>query len=297
MAAKIFITGATGAVGRALVRALVRRGKEVRAGVHTPEKFEYIRMSGVEMARLEFGDNSTIDKALLDIKSVFLLTPFAREQVEFARRIIDRASQLGVEHVVKLSIMGADDEPGTQFTRWHKQAEKYIEKSGIPYTFLRPNSFMQNFIRYIQPTGNFIYLPLDNAQVSYIDVRNIADIASEILISGKEHFGNSYELTGPEALSGDDVADILTSVTDNHIGFVNIAEETAGHVLESLGTPHWMAEGMLELYRMQRSGRNAIISPVIEEITGKKPKTFEKFADEYSNVFKTIIQQEHQFHK
>jgi len=296
MAAKILVTGATGSIGRALIRDLLNRGKEVRAGVHTPEKFEYIKTTGVELAHLEFGDNLTIDRALVDIDSLFLLTPFAREQVEYERRVVDRALLSGVKHVVKLSIVGAQDEPGTQFTRWHGQAENYLKYSGLPYTIIRSNIFMQNYIRFVQPTANFIYLPLDNALVSYVDVRNVAEAISEILIAGKEHFGKIYEITGPQSLSADDIAQILTSVTNHHISFINIPEETALHVLESIGTPVWMARGMLELYSLQRLGRNSFVSHFYEDLLAKKPLSFERFAYEFANVFKAIIQHEHPIH-
>lgn len=248
------------------------------------------------MAYLEFGDNLTIDRALVDIDSLFLLAPFAREQVEYERRVLDRALLSGVKHVVKLSIIGAQDEPGTQFTRWHGQAEAYLKHSGLPYTILRSNIFMQNFIRYIQPTANFIYLPLDNALVSYVDVRNVAEVISEILIAGKEHFGKIYELTGPQALSTEEVAQILTSVSNHHISFIDIPDDTAFHVLESIGTSEWMAKGMLELYSLQRSGRNSFISPFYEDLLAKKPLSFERFAFEFASVFKAIIQHEHPIH-
>ncbi len=293
MAGKILVTGATGSVGKVLVNEIVKRGKEVRAGIHTPDKYDYIKTSGVEAVPLEFGDFATIDKALQDIKSLFLITPIAREEVEFARRMIDRARMWGVEHIVRLSMLNADDMPGTQFTRWHRLAESYIEESGIPYTFIRPNAFMQNFLRYIQPSGSFIAMPLDNQKVSYIDVRDIGAVGAEVLMGGKDFFGCTLELTGPDAITMDDVTNALSSEIRSHIGYVSISEDTARHIFESIGTADWMAEGLLELYNMQREGNNSIVTSTIEDILDRKPIPFDKFTRDNMNVFIAIVKHEH----
>lgn len=293
MSAKILVTGASGAIGRIIIHDMVNRGKEVRAGVHSEEQFNLVKMTGVELTRLEYGDFSTIDHALQEIESLFLITPYAREQVEYAKRMIDRALLFGVSHIVYVSIMGAEQEPGTQFGRWHRRIEKYLQSQSVASTILRPNVYMQNFLRFIQPSGGLVYVPLNGAGVSYIDVRDVATVASEVLIAGKEHFGNTYELTGPFPLTMDDVADILSEAVGSHVGYINISEETAKHIMESLGTPGWMAEGILELYAMQRNGINSTISGSVEEITGRKPVPFDQFAYDYADVFKAIVQHEH----
>ena len=155
MKAKILVTGATGVVGSNIIKTLVRNNIAVRASVHKPEKTNYIKAPGVEAVKLEFGDFATIDAALQGIETLLLITPFAREQVEFARRMIDRALLFGVEHIIDLSIMGAQQEPGTQFSRWHRRVEKYIQHSTNGFTIVRPNVYMQNFLRYLQPFGGF----------------------------------------------------------------------------------------------------------------------------------------------
>ena len=293
MAAKILVTGATGSVGKALINELVEKGKEVRAAIHTPEKYDYIKTSGVEPVSLEFGDFATIDRALQDIESLFLITPIAREEVEFARRIVDRARMWGVGHIVRLSMLNAEDIPGTQFTRWHRQAEYYIEESGIPYTFIRPNAYMQNFLRYVQPSGSFIAMPLDNKKVSYIDVRDIGAVGAEVLIGGKDFFGRTLELTGPDPITMDDVTDALSKEIRSHIGYISIPEDIARHIFESIGTPDWMAEGLLELYALQREEKNSIVTSTVEDITGRKPQAFDKFARDYMNAFIAIVKHEH----
>ncbi len=295
MAGNILVTGATGLVGTALIKELYKRNrKEVRAAFHTGSVTSMLKTYSSEQIRLEFGDFSTIDRAFQGITSLFLVTPFAREQVEFARRMIDRALLFGVDHIVNLSILGAQQEPGTQFTRWHRRIEKYLENCGVAYTILRPNIYMQNFLRYAQPSGGFIYLPLNNAKVSYIDVADVATVAAEVIIAGKPHYAQTYELTGPQALTVDDVTHIISSAVGSHIGYIPISEETALHIMESLGIPAWKAKGMLELYSMQREGKNEMVSSTTETLCNCKPTSFEEFVYKNVSTFKEIVHHEHQ---
>ena len=112
-------------------------------------------------------------------------------------------------------------------------------------------------------------------------------------MEGRKHWGNTYEITGSRALTLDDVADCISYAIGSHIGYIPISEDTARHVLESLGTPAWMANGLLELYSMQRSGQNAGISTTFEQVTGKQPIQFEQFVKDSISVFKAIVQHEH----
>ena len=294
MAAKILVTGATGSLGRLVVKHLAHKGKAVRAGVHSPEKAEYVRMAGVEIVPLEFGDFASIDRALEGIATIFLLTPAVREQVEFTRRMVDRCQLWGTERVVRLSIRGANLIPGTQITRWHHQSEMYIRDSGIPFTFVRPNALMQNFLTHVQPAGSFMYMPLDISRVSYVDIRDVALFCAEVICAAPDQVKSVLELTGPDALSMEQVAQVITEVVGHHIGYINTPQETIAHFLESAGNPEWLAFAMAELYSLwgQREFYEIDTSD-FERMLGRKPHTFLKFCIDYAAIFKAIVQQEH----
>jgi uncharacterized protein YbjT (DUF2867 family) len=296
MASGILITGATGGIGRNLVRILSEKGITVRAGIHTESKSNRVKYPQVEMVKLNFEDITSIDFSLQGIKTLFLLTPIAREQVEYARRMIDRAKLFGVEHIVNISIMSSEVEPGTQITRWHRRIERYLERIDIAFTIVKPNMYMQNFLRFMQPSGGIIFLPLNDAAVSYVDVRDIARFSAAIILEGPIHYGKQYEVTGPAALSIDSVADIISCVTRQHVGYIPLQEQTARHVMESLGIPSWMAVGMLELYAQQRIGLNNRVSKVIDAITGIPAVSFEQFVYDHLEFFKCIINREHQIY-
>jgi uncharacterized protein YbjT (DUF2867 family) len=112
-----------------------------------------------------------------------------------------------------------------------------IEESGIPFIFLRPNDFMQNFVNFYSPTiksNNGLYLPAGDAKVSFVDVRDIAATAVKTLTDDGK-LGKAYTITGPEALSYFQVAEILTSVTGKKISYINVSEEDTRVGLKARG--------------------------------------------------------------
>jgi uncharacterized protein YbjT (DUF2867 family) len=295
MKSHILVTGASGRVGQYLVKSLAMKGIVVRAGIREGEARKF-NVSDVEVIELNFEDLLLIDRSLEGIRTLFLVTPIAREQVEFARRMIDRSLSCGVEHIVTISIMGSELEPGTQITRWHRRIERYLEKSGIAYTILKPNMYMQNFLRFMQPSGGFLLLPLNSAKVSYIDARDVAAVAEKTIIDNVNHVDKVYEITGPYSLSLENVAEVITNVTGHHVGYIPLEEETALHVMESLGFPTWIARVLIELYEQQRMGHNEQVTNTLAEILGRKALPFEIFAHDHTEQLKNIVEHQQYTH-
>ena len=208
-----------------------------------------------------------------------MLTPFSADMVDISVQLVSNASNFGIQHIVKLSVMGADAEPGITLSRWHREVEVCIEESGIPYTFLRPNSFMQNFVNYdaemIRTQGE-LYQPVGEGRVSFIDARDVGAVTAE-LITTDGHEGMAYTVTGPEAISYAQAADILSRVMDKEILFVDISEDDAQQGMKGTGMPDWMIESILELAGLIRNGYMSTVTSMVEDITGVKPGTFEKF--------------------
>jgi uncharacterized protein YbjT (DUF2867 family) len=129
------------------------------------------------LVEIEYGNPETVKEALKGIDKLFLLTPTDPKMLDFTSNLVNGAKERDVKHIVKLSHIRAnpDDEPQINITRLHRQAEKIIEESGIPFTFLRPNFFIQNFVNfYLGKNQNSIYLPARDGKVSFVDVRDIA---------------------------------------------------------------------------------------------------------------------------
>ncbi len=284
----VLITGATGTVGSEVVKDLAATDVKVRAGVHSIIKGDRFRIfPEVELVEIDFSRPETLKAAFTGVTKVFLVTPFTADQVAMGKQFIDEAKAVGVQHIVRLSASGADAEPGIQLGRWHRAVEIYLENSGVPYTLLRPTSFMQNFVNYqghsIQHESK-IYLPQGEGQVSYIDARDIASVA-RVVLTESGHAGKAYDLTGPAALSVTEIAKILSEVAGRPITYVDVPEEAARESMSNAHMPTWMVDAMMELNGINKAGYGATITSNVESITGQPAHTFTEFAQDYAACF------------
>lgn len=284
----ILVTGATGAVGHEIIKQLAMQDVNVRAGVHSIIKGENLkRLPDVEIVEIDFRKPESLHAAFTHVDRLMLITPLSEDQLEMARNLVDEAKKQRVKHIVKLSALGAGAERGIKLGRWHREMEQYVEESGIPYTFLRAASFMQNLVNYnaenIISEGKF-YLPVGDGKVSYIDTRDIAAVAVEALTTDG-HDGKIYDLTGPEALSHNEMATILSEKTGKEISFVDIPEEAARQAMLSQHMPEQIVDAMLELYAAQKAGKSSMVTNTVQEVTGRSPHTFQQFAKDYHECF------------
>ena len=297
----ILVTGATGTVGSEVVRQLAAisssSGYNVRAAVHSKNKSDQLRQldsKGVEIVDLDYTKPETIAQALNDVDKIFLQTLPTPNAAHICSNIINEAKKNGVKYIVKLSAMGAKSEPRSTILRLHGEEEKIIEDSEITYTFLRPPAFMQNFVTqfgHTIKTQKAFYAPACDAKMSFIDSRDIAAITVEILAknnsgSSRQHENKAYDITGPDALSYAQAADILSSEAGKKISYVNITEEDARKGMKQTGMGDWFIAIMMELFRIIRAGYGSETTSVVEDITAKKPIPFAQFAKDYAEVFR-----------
>jgi len=281
----VLVTGATGTIGRDVVKILSESGVAVRAGVRDQAKGRKQFGIEIELTTLNFEDAASFLDTLKGVEKVFLLPPPLRNQVELTNAFVSAAKRTGVRHIVKLSAIGVDG--GTQFTvgKWHAAGEQHVRESGLAFTFLRPNSFMQNFINYFPPRDGVIYLPWGNGKASFVDTRDIAAVAAEVLTSD-DHEGKTYTLTGPAALSIEQVAKILSEVAGREINYVNVPESAARDGMLQAGVPQWQVDALMELHAINKQNRWDAVTNDIEKVTGKPAITFAQFARDHAENFR-----------
>jgi uncharacterized protein YbjT (DUF2867 family) len=287
MATTILVTGATGTIGSQLVSEL--KGKNdvaVRVGVRNAAKAEALKGGNVTPVDFEYTRTDLIQKAVEGVEKLFLVTPFSQDQVDLAARLIDYAKAAGVKHIVKLSAFGSDFEPGIQLGRWHRAVERYISGSGVKYTFLRPNNFMENFLNYYPPgpDGN-IYLPWGQGACSFIAGADIAAVAATALTSAG-HEDKAYVLTGPEAFTIGQAAATLSEVSGRKANYVDVPEAAAKQAMLGMGMPEWMVDGMMELHAIDKAGYAAQVTDEVRKITGRAPISFAQFARQHAARWK-----------
>jgi uncharacterized protein YbjT (DUF2867 family) len=278
MPTTVLVTGATGTVGSEVVRHLAGVPDViVHAGMQEPSLASGV-LPGVRVVPFDFTSESVIHAACRGVDRLFLLTPTHPRQVEFGRTAIHAARNAGVQHIVRLSAAGADQEPGIQLARWHRAVEQAIEDSVVPWTFLRPNNLMSNFINFYPPdaTGS-IYLPWGTGACSWVDAADVGAVAATVL-RGTGHAHATYTLTGPAALTIRDVASALSAATGRTIRYVDVPEDTARRTMLEFRVPEWLVDALMELHAVDKLGRKAAVTTIIQDVLGRPPRSFADFA-------------------
>lgn len=285
MSDRILVTGATAPVGRELVRLLVESGGEVKAGTRHPERATDLFDPSVEVVELDYTQPATFDAAVEWADRLFLQPPaFDPDVHETLAPLLDWAVQAGTGHVVTVSAMGMEVREDLPIRR----LEHHIESLGVDYTFLRPNFYMQTFGEgflgeRIRRTGRFS-MPVEDAAVSIVDGRDVAAVAAEVFVSS-EHFGKAYTLTGPEALTHDEVARIITAASGRQVAFEPCTDEDMlGWLVGSGWTPE-VAGVVIDLYQSVRAGVRGDVTADVVSITGRSAHSFAQFADEHRDIW------------
>jgi uncharacterized protein YbjT (DUF2867 family) len=277
----ILVTGASGNVGREVLKQVAQTGAKVRAAFQSSSK--QATPAGVETAIVDYNQPDTLRTALKGADRVFLVGPPTAQLPALERKAVDVMAKCGVRHVVKLSAMGGRQ---SIFTRQHAESEDYILSTGVPYTFLRPNGFMQNIVNYNAPTintQNAFYGTEGDGQVSQIDIRDVARVAAKTLTEDG-HLGKVYTLTGPEPLTNAQVAQILSRVLAREVRYINLTPEQLKPALLSAGLPEWTADALLDLQRLYREGKASEVTEDVEKILGRKPTSFAQFLADHRSA-------------
>jgi uncharacterized protein YbjT (DUF2867 family) len=284
MSRPVLVTGATGTIGRDVAKRLSERGVAVRAGVRDQAKAKK-ELPDIALVPFDFENEKTFSAALEGVEKVFLLPPLLPNQVEVMNAFVDAAKRAGVLHIVKLSAIGVDDEAQPTAIKSHGANERHIRKSGVAFTFLRPNSFMQNFITYFPPRNGAIYLPWGNGTASFVDTRDIASVAAKVMRSDG-HAGRIYTLTGPATLGIAEVALILSEVTGREFKYVDVPEAAARDGMLQAGVPPWQVELVMELHAVNKQNRWSAVTSDVEKVTGTPPTDFAQFARDHADKFR-----------
>lgn len=282
----VLVTGATGKTGGATVAALVRSGVTPRALVRDEAKTEGVRAAGAEPVTGDLSDPSSLGAALDGVDHLFLVTPTSPEQAEQEGRVIDAAKSAGVGHVVMISAEGTSPDSPVRLMPMHHESEQYLQASGLDWTILRPNGFMENQLNWLPQleSGDTVYWPVIDARHAMIAVDDIGEVAA-LALTEEGHAGQTYDLTGPEAVSYRDAAARLAAAAGRPIELQEIPVSAAVDAMEQAGLPPWYAAGLGELYELYADGQAEGVSGDVERVLGRPPRDFDAFARDHAEVF------------
>ena len=284
---KILITGATGNVGSAVLDILSSTDANLRALVHDEPKAQSLRDRGVEAILGDFLDPESLAPALEGVGTVLLITPIHPEQVRQAANVIEAARDSDNDpRIVRLSVAQASHEAPTKNSRQHAQIEEELISSGLPYTLLRPTTFMQNTLataRAVASEGR-IYQPFKDGKLGMIDARDMGKVAAKVLTE-EGHEGKTYTLTGPAAISFHDIAEMLSAVLRKKVDYVPISLEKAKEAMLGMGLSEWKAEVLIEYARAHSEGYSNFTTEDVEQLTGHPATSYREFATDFARAF------------
>lgn len=284
----ICITGAGGTVGRAVVQQLELAQVPFRATYFSKEKVEAALAKGMEAVIIDYNRPETLRAAFQGCDKLFLLGPNVLNQTQLELNAVEAANAVGVQYIVKQSVMGAEGE-AFSLALIHRPVEKAIESSGMAWTFLRPNSFMQNVVTFMAETIKAeaaFYSASGEAKIAHVDVRDIAAVAVKALTE-PTHVGQAYTLTGPEAITYDALAKELSQVLGRSISHISLSPADLKHGMLAEGMPEAIADRMLDLERYYREDQASRITNDIKQLTGDDPRRFTQYLRDCASLLQS----------
>ncbi len=282
----LLLTGVTGKTGGASAQALLKQGVPFRAIVRNADKAAALKAAGVELIIGDVTDKAVLEKALTGVAKALMTMPNGEKQLDLEKQFIDVAKARGVKHIVKMSSMEATPDAKAPIPKIHYASEQYLKQSGLAWTMIKPNFFMQNFLGSggtIKEQGKF-FLPMGEGKTAMADTRDIGACVATVM-TAPGHEGKSYEITGPEVLSFSDAADRFSKVLGRKIEYVFVPMAAYRQTLARFLTNEWHLNAVCELFQEIADGHDLHTTDSVQKLTGRAATSLEQFIRDHQAVF------------
>ena len=258
------VTGATGNLGGRVARRLAEAGLAQRLLVR-----DVARAPELSEARpITYADTPAVRESLAGLKTLFMVSGTeSPTRVDEHRAFVDAAIASGVEHIVYVSFFGAAPDATFTHARDHWHTEQHLRSSGVAFTFLRDNLYA-DFLPGMAGDDGVMRGPAGEGRVAAVAQDDIAEVAVAVLRDPARHAGRTWDLTGPEALTLEEVAATITEVSGRPVRFENETLAQARASRAGYGAPQWLVEAWISTYTAIAAGELATVSTVVEDITG-----------------------------
>jgi NAD(P)H dehydrogenase (quinone) len=284
----ITLAGGTGLVGKSLTQALVRDGEQVRVLTRDP-KAAAAAFGGAELeiVGVDFDDAATLRSAFTGSDKAFMSYGTSDRQVRDEIALIDAAIGAEVPYLVNLSVGGAGGTHPANVVRWHTEIDAYLASTGVASTVVRPTTFTDT----LKITANFVRSGAwgghaGTGRVTLIDSRDVAAVFAVILSEGPErHAGKIYDISGPTAVTMDEVAGYLSAALGTRVEYHPRTEAQQRALLQSAELPRLLVDVLLGVDDITRDNVYAVPSPTVVDLTGHAPRSVKDWVHEHVSLY------------
>ncbi len=284
----LLLTGATGKVGGIAAHALHQAGHTARLLVRDADKAKPLADKGFELVVGDVADATVLARAMDGIETAFLVLPNGEQQEALEKGFVDAAKSAGVGHIVKLSSIEAHPGIKARVPAAHAAVEAYIRDSGLRWTMIKANFFMQTLMAAAGSVkaADAITLPCGDGRVSMVDARDVGEVAARILTEDG-HAGQDYPITGPETLGFAEIAERMSKAFGRPISYQPMALDAYTEMLAGFLPSRWHAEGIAEIFGSLAAGQPEIeqVTPDVERLLGRPPRGLDAFLAEHKAAF------------
>lgn len=283
----ILITGATGQVGREAVNSLVAAGAAVRVLVRNPSATAGLQ--GVQVVQGSFEDDASLSRAFDGVDVMLLAGRDSPDTVSQQQRVLAHARRVNVQHIVKLSAIGASSASPIALMRDHHTVDEEIRVGSASWTVLKPHLYMQNLLRAadaVRREGR-LAAPMGHDRFPLVDTRDVGAAAAIVLGNPVAHAGQAYALTGPVAHSYDEVATALSVVAGRAVAYEPVPPQAYEARLLAAGIPGWRAFDLAHITSAYSPSDNAV-SPELPTLLGRRPRSLSEFLQDHRDFLSGI---------
>ena len=284
----ILVIGGTGNIGFPLIEMLSKnKDVKIKVGVHNVSsdiQKRFQNLNNVNIIPFDFLDSSTFPEAFSDVNKIFFVRPpRLSNPKEDMFPFLYYARQQKIQQIVFVSLIGVEKNPITP----HHKIEKKIRQLEIPYTFIRPSFFMQNLsTTHLEDIRKHhdLFIPAGHAKTSFIDTRDIGETAAVCLTESK-YINQELELTGPEALTYDEIAKDMSHILEVKISYSKPSLFKFRRVMIKRGIPKDYVNVMVMLYLITQLGNAKKVTKTVEKVLKRPPRSIQEFISDYRNDF------------
>lgn len=276
MSNKILVTGADGNVGSHVLDLLREQGS-----VNITAASYHGKIDGVDSLAINYADMASLEKATQGVSTVYMVIPTDPDMVQWGRNLIAAAKTSGVKHIVRLSTSLAKIDSPLKAIELLGSTDEDLKNSGIDYTIVAPQFFMQNFINFYCEDfkSGTLYLPAGNGKIAWVDLNDIASVSVAVLLNPVMFKSQTLTVTGSENLSYAEAVEQMNEVLNKQSNYVAVSDEAATNAMQDKQFPQFIIDFMLSLNHAVVNGYTEEVTDTVELLTGQKPVSFKQFVE------------------